>query len=348
MDPHLFQVGKIWHYRFQSGGRRRQRSTGETARRRAELVAACAIEDAQRAARGLEPLPTLCGLARQWIVAHELVVSASHLKGMREFGRLHLYGLADVKIDEISTSLVEAARAGHLAGHAPATANHWLRLLRLLFRWAVRRKLITEVPWVLKPIKVQRRPRAILPARSALDWLGAVDAQGRPAVSCAIRLMLGLGLREAEVRSARWEWIDWERRVYTPGVTKGREAVPVPIPVWLVDYLLPRCGPVGLIVTNHRGRAFSAGFASRVIRVANSAAGVEGLTPHRLRGTFATMLSEAGVPVQTIQRVMRHKSVLTTIGYLEVDLGRAARGQDEIARKLGLNSQQEGQQSGEA
>lgn len=348
MTPHLFQVGRVWHYRFQASGRRKQRSTGETVRRRAEIVAAQAVEDARRVARGLEPIPTLRELVRQWITTHELVVSASHLKGMREFGRLHLYDLGDLKIDAISTSLVEAARAQHLHEHAPATANHWLRLMRLLFRWAVRRRLIAEVSWVVRPIKTQKRPRAILPAARALDWLAAVDQEGQPAASCGIRLMLGLGLREAEVRTARWEWIDWERQSYTPGRTKGREAVPVPLPDWLAVYLEPRRSAAGLIVANRRGRSQYAGFASRVIKAANAAIGVDGLTPHRLRGTFATMLSEAGVPVQTIQQVMRHKSVLTTIGYLEVDLGQAARGQDQIARRLGLHHQSNEAQSGEA
>ncbi|WP_114810824.1 tyrosine-type recombinase/integrase [Paraburkholderia kururiensis] len=237
MMPRLFLVGRVWHYRFQADGRRWQRSTGETVRRRAEIVAAQAAEDARRAALGLEPIPTLRELVRQWIAVHELVVSASHLKGMYEFGRLHLYDLGELKIDVISTSRVEAARAQHLRGHSPTTANHWLRLLRLLFRWAVRRRLIAEVSWTVKPIKTQKRPRAILPAAHALEWLAAVDQQGRPSASCGIRLMLGLGLREAEVRTARWEWIDWERQTYTPGRTKGREAAPVPLPDWLAAYL---------------------------------------------------------------------------------------------------------------
>ncbi|MEM5315556.1 tyrosine-type recombinase/integrase [Paraburkholderia sp. JHI869] len=348
MTPRLFLVGRMWHYRLSAGGRRQQRSTGETVRRRAEAVAAQAAEDARRAASGLEPIPTLRELVRQWIAAHEFVVSASHLKGMREFGRLHLYELAELKIDVFSTSLVEAARAQHLRGHAPATANHWLRLLRLLFRWAVRRRLIAEVSWTVKPIKTQKRPRAILPAARALDWLAAVDQEGGPAVSCGIRLMLGLGLRESEVRTARWEWIDWERRTYTPGRTKGREAVPVPLPDWLATYLEPRRSAAGLIVANRRGAPLYAGFASRVIKAANSAVGIEGLTPHRLRGTFATMLSEAGVPVQTIQQVMRHKSVLTTIGYLEVDLGRAVAGQQRIANRLGFEQQSTEVRNGEA
>lgn len=338
MGPHLFQVGTVWHYRFQVGKRRRQRSTRETSRRRAEQVAAQAYEDARREARGQRPIPTTRELVRLWIETHERIVSASHVKGMQELGRLHLYQLADLPIDHVTTVEVEAAWSEHAKTHALGTLNHWFRLLRLLFRWAVNRKMLTAMPWKLKPVHVQRRPRAILPQHDASAWLAAIDALNRPVISLAIRLMLGLGLREIEVRTARWEWIDWDRKTYTPGITKGREAVPVPMPAWLVDYLTPMWKASGLIVASRRGRQFSSGFASRAIRAANATAGVDGLTPHRLRGTFATTLSEAGVPVQAIQRVMRHKSVLTTIGYLEVDMDRVVRAQHEVAQRMGLEN----------
>lgn len=32
--------------------------------------------------------------------------------------------------------------------------------------------------------------------------------------------MLGVGLREIETITARWEWLDWDRRVYVPGENK--------------------------------------------------------------------------------------------------------------------------------
>lgn len=348
MGPHLFQVGAVWHYRFQVGGARRQRSTRQTSRRRADEIAMQAYEDARRVARGQQPVPTLAQLAGQWIETHGKTVSASHLKGMQELRRLHLYGLADVLIDRITTADVEHARAQHAEAHAAGTVNHWLRLLRLLFKWAVRRKVIAEVPWTVKPLKVQQRPRAILPQHDAHTWLCAIDALRRPVISTAVRLMLGLGLREIEVRTARWEWVDWDRRTYTPGQTKGREAVPVPMPDWLVEYLTPLWTATGLIVANRRGAEFSPGFASRAIRAANRKSGVEGLTPHRLRGTFATTLSEAGVPVQALQRVMRHKNVLTTIGYLEVDLDRVVRAQQQVAERMRFDELPHSASSGES
>jgi len=126
--------------------------------------------------------------------------------------------------------------------------------------------------------------------------------------------MFGLGLREGEAISARWEWIDWERKTYTHGITKGREAEPIPMAGWLREHLEARHQVAGLIVVKQNAQAFASGFARQAIRRANAACTVKGITPHRLRGTFATLLSEAGVPIQTVQRVMRHKSFTTTMG----------------------------------
>jgi integrase len=77
------------------------------------------------------------------------------------------------------------------------------------------------------------------------------------------------------------------------------------------------------------------------MRSANAACQIEGLTPHRLRGTFATLLSERGLPIQTIQRVMRHKDPLTTMRYLEANLSAASDAQTSIAHLAGLHGKPE-------
>lgn len=339
MDYQLFKVGSVWHYRFQINGKREQRSTGETSKRRAAARADRAYTRARLWAHGEEPVPVLRELVVDWLKIHQPTASAAHLKNIETFGRLHLYDLADCPIDEISTDMVEQARIEHLRTHAPASANHWLKMLKTVCNWAIRRRVIPALPWSVKLLKVQKRPRTVLPVKSATAWLAQIDLEDghRPGVSTAVRLMLGIGLRESEAISARWEWIDWERATYTPGVTKGREALPLPLPRWLMAYLAERRKPAGLIITRIDKRPLAAGATRKAMLLANEACGVEGLTPHRLRGTFATLLSEEGVPVQTIQRLLRHKDVRTTMAYLEENLELAAQAQLRIARNAGLD-----------
>jgi integrase len=280
--------------------------------------------------------PTLHELVLLWLNAHQQTASASHLQGVEIFGRLHLYSLGDVLITELTTSQIEEARNLHLLTHAPQTANHWTRIVRLLCNWAMHRGMLDTVPFKVKMLKVQRKPRATLPVSLSLDWLRALDSVASVPVQIAVRLMLGMGLREAEAASARWEWLDVARQTYTPGQTKGREAEPIPVPAWVIEYLRRLRKPTGLIVARADGRPFGRGFTRSNIAAANRRAGIGQITPHRLRGTFATLLSENGVPVQVVQKVMRHKSVLTTVGYLESDLTHAAKAQARIAEQCGF------------
>ena len=265
--------------------------------------------------------------------------SHDHVRSVDTFGRLHMYGMGALRISELDTDTVERARAAHLMTHGRATANHWLRILKLLVNWAVRREILPRLPWSVTMLKVQKRPRAILPLTTALDWFAAVDRASTrsPSIGVAVRLMLWLGLRESEAITARWEWIDWERGTYTPGKTKGREADPLPMMTWLTDYLSPLRQPEGLIVRKQDGSAFGPGFARLAIRLANATCSTKGITPHRLRGTIATLMSEAGVPVQSIQAYLRHKDVRTTMAYLEKNNDLITVGQAKIAEKAGLN-----------
>lgn len=337
MSANVFKVGGVWHYRFQVAGLRVQKSTRLRNRARAEQLAQQAYDAAVLRANGGEPVPTLSQLGAAWLEVHRPTASSAHIRSVDTFLRLHLHcGLGEKLVDDITTVDVELARNVHLQGRQPGSANHWLRILRLLGMWAVKRKIIAALPWKVVKLKVQKRPRAILPIAAARAWFDAIDRATlrRPAVGTAVRLMFGLGLREGESASARWEWIDWQRQTYTPGITKGREAEPVPMPAWLSEHLAPRRCAAGLIAPGKLGESLPAGFSRTAMRTANAFCAVEGITPHRLRGTFATLLSEAGVPIQTIQKVMRHKNPMTTMAYLETNLETAARAQNQIGAQI--------------
>lgn len=340
MAATLIRIKGVWHYRFQVHGKRVQRTTRETSKTRAEEVARRAYDAAVARANGGQPMATLREVIGMWLEVHRPIHSAHHIATVERFARLHLYDLGDRRIDDITTADVERARNLHLQDHKPASANQWLRILKLLMRWAIRREIIPHLPWKVALIKVQKVPRALLPVAVARQWLEEIDRHSArmPRAGAAVRLMFGLGLRESEATSARWEWLDWSRRLYTPGRTKGKEADPLPVPDWLIEYLAPWRQAEGLIAAKPDGRPFGPGFARQAMRRANDSCGISGITPHRLRGTFATLLSESGVPVQTIQRVMRHKHLQTTLNYLEVNLDLAAAAQQAIGRQIGFGS----------
>lgn len=337
MTCNVFRVGRIWHYRFQIGKVRVQKTTHERNRDLAEAVAKRIYADAIIRENGGQVIPTLSALIAEWVMVRAPTASASHRRNIDTFSRQHLYDLGDLPVSALSTLHIELARNEHLKTRAPASANHWLRNMKLIVNWAVNRDIIPKLPWQVKMLPVQKRPRVTLPIDTAKRWLDAIDAATtRNTVGTAVRLMFGLGLRESEAASARWEWIDVQRGTYTPGITKGKEAEPVSMPHWLIAHLAPIQQCVGLIAPRRNGTQHTPGYARRAMESANMTCDLQGITPHRLRGTFATLLAEHGVPIQEIQRVMRHKSPLTTMAYLERSRHSTARAQNDIGERIGF------------
>jgi len=350
MTYRTFKVGKVYHYRFQvKPFARVQRSTRDTDRKRADVVARKAYDAAVVRSNGGQPLPTLAELAADWMTVHGPVVSAAHLGSVDVVARRHLYDLGDVRIDQLDTLRIETARNRHLTTHQPSSVNHWLRILKLIVKWSVKRKMLPALPWDVPMIKLQKKPRKTLPTITTADWLAAVNAVTHrdPGVALCIRLMYGLGLRESEAGGARWEWLDWARRTYTPGETKGREAVALDVPDWLMDDLAPLRKDEGLMAPRiqgtRKGKRRPRNFSYTAIRKANLMCRTPGITPHRLRGTFATVLMETGAPLHEVQETLRHKSPLTTMGYLEKHRGNVKKAQGKMAEATGLARRESGE-----
>lgn len=344
MSATLFRVGKskIWHYRFQVAGERVQRSTRLKVKHEAETVASRAYDAAVIRANGGQPVPTLAELFAEWELVRAPISSIAHRRAVDVVRRLHLYDLGDLRVGNITTLHIERARNLYLVDHKPASANAWLRVIKLMVHWAVKRDIIPQLPWRVAMLKVQKTPRTTLSLDLAGEWLAQIDAAttATPEVATAVRLLFGLGLREGEAATARWEWIDWQRKTYTAGITKGREAEPGPIPQWLLDYLAPLRKGEGLIAPRADGTQLQPGYARTSMNIANAKCSINGITPHRLRGSYATLLSEAGANIQTIQAVMRHKSPLTTMGYLEKNMDSVTLAQSKMAEKMGFGGRE--------
>lgn len=341
MSYTLIRIGKIYHLRFTVDARRVQRSTYETTRQRAQFIADRIHREALLRSCAGRLIPSLREIVIEWLAANEPVASRSHVKAVEMFSRLHLGSLADVPVDQLTPELVESERNKYLERHARSSANQFLRVIRLLCHFAVRRGWIHSVPCRVKLLRIQKPKRALLSESIAQAWLAEIDKHGtsRRGVSIAIRLMVGAGLREAECRSCQWQHIDWDRRTLTLTQTKGKETVATPLPDWLLNYLKPLARPFGPIVARPNGKAFASGFCRQAIAAANRACKIDRLTPHSLRRTFAQTLAEQGVPLPSIQAAMRHRDPLTSLNYLERDLTHVERAQHRIARRFGFTVQ---------
>jgi integrase len=142
-------------------------------------------------------------------------------------------------------------------------------------------------------------------------------------------LMLHSGLRTAEVRNLKPQDIEWEQHRLRIEQSKGLKDRLVYVSeaalAALRGYLEVR-GPTGQLPENvfiYCHRAISKTYCFERMRSYGRRCGVKA-HPHQLRHSCATMLLNAGAPVVTVQAILGHKNVDTTLGYARLYDGTVA------------------------
>jgi site-specific recombinase XerD len=133
-------------------------------------------------------------------------------------------------------------------------------------------------------------------------------------------LMLHAGLRTGEVRHLSLADIDWERRKLRIDQSKGMKDRFVYLSQAaagaLREYLDVRGVPQGRCdqVFLYRHQPLGSRYCAIRLNTYGSRCGVS-ITPHQLRHSCATMLLNAGAPVVTVQSILGHKRIDTTLRY---------------------------------
>jgi len=129
--------------------------------------------------------------------------------------------------------------------------------------------------------------------------------------STAIRLAAYAGLRAGEIRRIRREHVERDYLTVWHGKGDRTKALPTHAEIWRVV----EARPAGLLVTNTHGDELD--IANRQ-RDHFRQLGMPDVHMHRFRHWFGTMLLREGADLRTVQLLMRHKSLQTTQGYLEI------------------------------
>lgn len=218
--------------------------------------------------------------------------------------------------------------AGWIAGLdlAPATVRYVHRVASLMFDMAVRDGRIAA-----NPATGVRLPRAAQPAKRALSH----DELAELADACdqhrTLVLTLGyVGLRWSEAAALRVGAVDLLHRRITVseavtevrgqlvwGTPKSHAHRVVPIARFLVDDLAALTAGKernDLVFTTSTGRVLrNLNWRRDCFDPAARTVGLDGLTPHELRHTAASLAIQAGGSVKSVQRLLGHASATTTL-----------------------------------
>lgn len=210
------------------------------------------------------------------------------------------------------------------------SAKRHVASLRSLFHWLEEENRILEDPFRGARVRIRlprRLPRVLSRAELAtiLQHPPAGDYSSLTA-RIAAELLFATGIRVAELAGLRDDDIDLTAGVITilgKGSRQRRVYIPdSDIRELVVAYRHARTekGHVSeSFLTNSRGGPVSPQLIRRLIRtLAERAALTRRVTPHMFRHSVATYLLEEGVDIRYVQRLLGHRSIVTTEIYTHV------------------------------
>jgi len=321
----------VWSTRDNSRIRKTFRTIGEAKVWRREAQVALA--------RGTLSAPsklTLREVAERWLAAAGEgtvrnrsgdVYKPSVLRGYEQALRLRILpDLGALKLSEIRRGdlqdLVDRLVA---AGHDPSTVRNTMLPLRVIYRRAANRGEVPVNPTqgLELPAVRGRRERIAAPDEARL-LLAALPPDDRAVWATA----LYSGLRLGELRALAWEHVDLDanvirvRRAYdpkagfiTPKSRAGTRIVPIAraLREHLVAHRLRSSADSELVFPSRTGRPFEPASINKRAQRAWHSAGLQSISMHECRHTFASLMIAAGVNAKALSTFMGHASIQITL-----------------------------------
>lgn len=200
----------------------------------------------------------------------------------------------------------------------PSTYNVYAASLRFLYACTLGRP--EEVAWV-GHMKVRHHLPAILSIEEVERLLAEL---GSLKLTAIVMAAYGAGLRVSEVCRLCVQDIDSQRMVIHVRNGKGDRDRHTMLPKRLLEVLRAywkQARPAGpeLFPGRAPGSVLSRAAVNKALKLATERAKIKKrVTPHSLRHAFATHLLEAGTDLRTLQVLLGHASIRTTVRYAQV------------------------------
>ena len=315
----LYKRGRIWWIRYSYQGQLIRQSVGPD-RRLAEQALQAVRGDIVRGSfklRRIEERRTFDEMVKEYL--EEKAAKRSLGRDITSFGNLSpVFGKRALHL--ITRRDIEAYSRERASKVKGATVNRELALLRHLFNIAIDRgytdfnpargfKRFPEAPW---------RHKFYFSELEIEKLIGAAAPHLRPILAMAF----GTGLRKGDILGLKWRDVDIDRGIISIQMQKTGEPIEIPLVPMLRDLLeqmKPRAG-LSQFVFSLGSRGKRIGDIKTAFRAALRRSGLadQGYRFHDIRRTFARMLYNQGVTLTKIQRLLGHRSVLTTERYLGV------------------------------
>jgi integrase len=308
----IYQRGRIWHVDYYDRGKRIQESTRTTNRRKAEKFYALRLSQVERGEYskpvkvsihefGERYLEYAKANKRSWIRDQQIM---THLNGF--FGTALLSDVRALSIEQFKLERVRSV--------SPATVNREIALLKHMFNLAEQwgfyrgRNPVRDVKFFAED-NLQFRSLTRAEEEKLLKACS-------PYLQDLVAFAVNTGLRLGEILNLKWEEVDLENSVIKMLVKKNRRMLEVPLNdkalavvrgwhgIQKSDYVFynPETGD--------RWKDLWLG-----LQKACRKAGINHVTWHTFRHTFASRLTRAGADLVTVKELLGHSAISVTMRY---------------------------------
>jgi integrase len=218
-------------------------------------------------------------------------------------------------IKNISSHDIRRYTASFDASLAGASKATYLRYVKALFGFAVKREWVKLNPAANVSVRVARKPVQYLPFSLWDSFLSACS----PTHKIRCQFILYTGVRSGELLHAKWDWIEEapggglvlnitadEQADWMPKSGSSRQIPLSDAAVSALDAARSRWGRGDYIFSDHLLTAWN---SHRETKRACLAIGIKPIKTHALRASFATHLHSLGVDVLTISRLLGHSGI---------------------------------------
>ena len=290
-------------------------------------------------------------VARQWLELHSAPNLRSHQDNVERYAKHLAPFFAGAPIAAVTPARILGLRQKLQAGHAPATVNRILALLRTILNFAVAAGHVATSPVARlgrgRLMLAVERGKLAPPIEKAEDvgrLLAAVaDIEretGRRGLHALFATLVYTGCRRGEALGLRWADVDLDRRILTvrrsyAGLTKSGKHRTVPIAPPLADILRAHraAAPGELVFPDAAGEMQSpSAKLERVLFPALVRISHPRIRLHDLRHVFASHFVMSGGDIFTLQRILGHSSPqLTSDTYAHLSSGHMATAADRVS-----------------
>jgi site-specific recombinase XerD len=262
------------------------------------------------------------GMAFIESLSHDLIVSGRSEKTsvtyagcIRTFERGIPVPLDRVEREHIARFLQDLAQARRLAS---STIKNFVHALRFFYAQTMRRPDLVDG---LRAPRITQRPAVVLSLDEVARLFDCIRCSSHFAIAS---LLYGTGMRLGEATSVTISDVDAARGLIVVRHTKSRRPRVVRLTQELLGILRDdwraRRPPKPLLFPglDATGPVDPTGVQRALQRAAAAAGITKRVTPHTLRHTYATHLIEGGVDLHTVQLLLGHSSLFTTLRYLHV------------------------------